>query len=55
MSESCFCPRCGERFPDEEEVEEMAAWAIIEDGASVVCPGCATPLERLREELDALL
>jgi len=53
-SESYPCPRCGEPFPTGQDVDEAADWAVIEDGAEVVCPGCATPVDRLGEELEAL-
>ena len=49
------CPRCGRAFPHEENVEEMSQWAIVEAGDEVVCPGCATPLDRLHEGLETLL
>jgi hypothetical protein len=48
---SPYCPRCTQPLPQDEKA---ADWVIIDDGVEVVCPGCATPLEKLREELDSL-
>jgi endogenous inhibitor of DNA gyrase (YacG/DUF329 family) len=48
------CPRCGSPFPDADQADERADWAIINEGEEVVCPDCATPLERLWDELDAI-
>jgi DNA-directed RNA polymerase subunit RPC12/RpoP len=53
-SDQYHCSRCGTPFPDDEHQDERADWAVINEGEEVVCPGCATPLERLWEELDSL-
>jgi len=45
-----FCPRCGRQFPaGDDDYEAAADWLILVDG-DIICPGCATPLDRLNEE-----
>lgn len=44
-----FCPRCGEPFPDLDDADGLASWVIVANGAEVVCPGCATLIDRARD------
>jgi hypothetical protein len=45
-----WCPRCGRPFPiADDDYAAAADWVILVDG-DVICPGRATPLDRLTEE-----
>jgi hypothetical protein len=42
-------PTMWQPFPGEDEVDLMSEWVVIDEGASVVCPGCATPRDKRLE------
>jgi NAD-dependent SIR2 family protein deacetylase len=44
------CARCGEPWPGEDDVDAGAEWVLASPGEVPVCPGCATPYDREREE-----
>jgi hypothetical protein len=47
------CPRCGDQFPGEDDPDAGAEWLSVRhpDGRlEVICPGCATPLDRQYDE-----
>jgi hypothetical protein len=44
-----FCSRCGEPFPDEDDIDACAAWVVVA-GEIPVCPGCATAIDKFLDD-----